>query len=413
LKLKAIKILALSLMAAGLYAQESAAEFILKKSLHVREEYNDNIFLSEDNRQEDFITTIRPSFKLVYTVPRVELAVDYGLNIRLYADHTDQNDTTLNRAQEAKLDTTLSLYKDLFFLKVYDEYTRVPIDQRQQVAIGNALVNMTDMNHLVVNPYVLYPVTGTLSAKASYIYEDRWYRDNPNSDFFNHELSLALIKELSQKVSSSVSYSYLFHRPKLFADRYNSQSATVGIEYQVTPKLLLSGSGGNSWIDYDSGMSSSDAIWNAALRYLVSARAAVSASFSEKFGTAVLLGTYKQRKASVLLEYTGTVPLTLTFFRNVDTYELVDREDDGTGAGVGSTFLLSPRLKGTVTANYTHYKFKPENNEIDRVGAGFSLVYEGRIGNASVGYTHNLSDATAAGASFRNNIIWAQAGATF
>lgn len=411
--LKIVKVLVLSLMMPLFYAPDSAAEYTLKKSLHVREEYNDNIFLSEENRQEDFITTISPAFKLVYQRPLIELAFDYGLNIRLYADHADQNDISLDRSQNGKFESTLSLYKEIFYLKVFDEYKRVPIDQRDKIALDNVLVNMTDMNYFAFNPFVQYPLTGTLTARASYIYENKWYRDNPESDLFNHVLDFSMTKELSQRVRSTVSYSYLFHRPNLFADRYNNQNATAGIEYQVTPKLLLAGSGGLSWFNYESGADSADNIWSTSARYLLTGKATISAAYSEKFNNAVLLGTFRQKKGSVMLEYSGAVPVTLTFFKNTDTYKLVDRNDDGWGAGVSSHLQLSPRLTGSLITNYTHYRFLPQGDEVDRVGAGLSVTYEGRVANVSFGYTHNLTESTEPGGSFRNNIIWAQAGATF
>lgn len=413
LKLRRIKILALFLVSPLLYAPDSAAEYALEKSLSVKEEYNDNIFLSETNTQEDFITTITPSFKLAYHVPWIELAFDYGLNFRLYADHTDQNETSLNRTQEAKFDTMLSLYKEILFLRVSDEYSRVALDQREKIALGNILVNMTDRNYFGFNPFVQYPLTGTVNARASYTYVNKWYRDNPESDLFDHTLEVSITKEFSERVSSTVSYNYLFHRPELFLDRYNNQNATLGFQYQVTPKLLFAGMGGYSWFHYEAGHSSSTTIWNASAKYLLTSTAAVSGAYHETFGTAVLSGTFKQKSGSVSLEYTGTIPFTLTFLKNTDTYEVIDRSDDGYGAVLSSVFQLSPRLSGSFLTNYTHYKFLPEGNETDRVGAGLSLTYVTKVTNVSFGYTYNLTDATQAGGSFRNNIIWARAGLTF
>lgn len=413
LKIKCIKILALSLMASLLYAPDSDAEYTLKKSLHLREEYNDNIFLSEENRESDFITTITPSLKLVYHVSKIELAFDYGLNFRLYADHSDQNDTSLDRSQNGKFDSTMSLYKDIVYLKIFDEYKRVPIDQREKVAIDNVLVNMTDMNFFAFNPFIQYPLSGTLTAKAGYIYENKWYRDNPESAVFDHTVDVSMTKELSQKLSSTVSYSYLFHRPRLLADRYNNQNATVGIEYQVTPKLFFTGTGGHSWFNYETGQENSSTIWSTTAKYLLSGKAAVSAAYFEKFNTAVLSGTFKQKSGSVSLEYAGDIPLTLTFFRSTDTYELIDRSDEGTGASLRSSFVLGSRLSGSFLTNYTRLKFLPKGEETDRLGAVLSMVYQANVTAISFGYTYNLTDSDAAGGSFRNNIIWAQAGVTF
>jgi len=43
---------------------EVFAEFYLQPSLTLREEYNDNIYLEEDDQEDDFITSITPGNQL-------------------------------------------------------------------------------------------------------------------------------------------------------------------------------------------------------------------------------------------------------------------------------------------------------------------------------------------------------------
>ncbi|HEY4706114.1 MAG TPA: TIGR03016 family PEP-CTERM system-associated outer membrane protein [Thermodesulfobacteriota bacterium] len=407
------RLLLVSILAELLLASGSYAEYTFEAGIRLREEYNDNIYLASDNREDDFITTISPSFKLAFDISTVELNLDYGLNFRFYADHSRENETSFERSQRANFQTNFLLYKDVLSLSLSDEYSRVPIDQREKVAIDNLIVNMTDRNIFIISPQLQYPITGTLKARASYIYENRWYRDNPRSNLSDHTADLSLVKELSEKLVSNVSYRYLFHRPELFIDRYDNQNATVGVDYQATPKLALRGSGGYSWFNYDTGRSSESAIWDTSAKYQVTSKTALSAAYHEKYSTAVLSGTFRQRSGSVAVEYTGAIPVTLSVFEFTDVYEVVNRKDTGQGAVISSRVQLGQRLSGTVLANYTHYRFLPQDIETDRVGAALTLDYDTKMTKLSLGYTHNLTDSTQANSSFRNNIIWAQAGFTY
>lgn len=124
-------VLLASILAELLLASGSYAEYTFEAGIRLREEYNDNIYLASDNREDDFITTISPSFKLKYDISTVDLNLDYGLNFRLYADHSKENETSFERSQRANFQTNFLLYKDVLSLSLSDEYSRVPIDQRE------------------------------------------------------------------------------------------------------------------------------------------------------------------------------------------------------------------------------------------------------------------------------------------
>lgn len=160
----------------------SWAEFRITPSISIREEYNDNIFLTNTDEEEDFITTINPSLNLTYNTSILTLALDYGLDFKFYVNNSDRNQTSLSNTQRARLDTTISAYRDIFFIKIFDEYKRVPIDERRQIAYDNIFVNMTDSNTLLINPYFEYPITQTIKARIAYTYENIWYKEEEGDD---------------------------------------------------------------------------------------------------------------------------------------------------------------------------------------------------------------------------------------
>jgi uncharacterized protein (PEP-CTERM system associated) len=390
-------------------ASLSWAEFKLVPSIGIREEYNDNIYLTPVNREDDLITSINPAVNVSYKTRLLDLALDYGLNFRFYMDHSERNETSLRQTQRAKLETTVSPYKDIFFIKISDEYTRVPIDVRNQVAIDNVFVNMTDSNRFYINPYMEYPISKTLKTRIGYSYENIWYKAREGDDTQNHSAGISLIKELSPKITTTLSYNYLVHRPQKTED-YDRQDAMLGINYQISEKLSLSGGIGHSWFDHEKRNNSDSAIWNVYAKYLVSDFISLGAGYSENFFDSVNLGTYKSRSLNGSIAYTGKIPLNLTVFRNINKYEPVDREDRSTGLTLTSSIPLTPKITGKLVGNYTYYKFLkylPEE-KVKRYGLGLSFDYALRITTVSAGYTYNWNNSTVDSRDYRNNIVWLQ-----
>ncbi|RMG68646.1 MAG: TIGR03016 family PEP-CTERM system-associated outer membrane protein, partial [Nitrospirae bacterium] len=148
--------------------KSALADFTLTPSLMVREEFNDNIYLTADHEEDDLITTISPSLKLNYEAKLVTLSLDYSLLTTFYVHNSKENDIY----HRADLDALSNLYKDIVFLHITDTYSRVPIDEKRPTGLDSILSNMTDTNTFEVNPYIVYPLTPTLQLRADYIYEN-------------------------------------------------------------------------------------------------------------------------------------------------------------------------------------------------------------------------------------------------
>ncbi len=59
--------------------------------ISISEEYNDNIFLTSDNEEDDFITTVTPGFTLELTQRENGVSLSYNPGFSFYADHSDLN----------------------------------------------------------------------------------------------------------------------------------------------------------------------------------------------------------------------------------------------------------------------------------------------------------------------------------
>jgi hypothetical protein len=384
-------------------------EFKLTPSISIREEYDDNIFLTADNEKGDFITSIYPSISLGYTSNLLTLSLDYGVNFRFYLHNSDQNETDLTNTQRAKLDSTVSLYRDIFFIKVFDEYARVPIDVRKQTAINNQFVNMTDSNHFLVNPYILYPLSGTLQAKAGYSYENVWYKDKAGDDLQSHLMTIGLIKEFSPKLSTSLFYTYSINNYKITED-YDRQDIVFGMNYQLTEKFSLQGSFGYAWLNYKEAEDYNSDIWSIDAKYLLTEKVSVGAGYSQNFMNSVDQGTYKNDGAAAFITWQGSVPVTLRGFMQKSDYIIENREDKSTGVSLSGDIPLTPKLTAKITGLYTYYKFSPEEGNVNpeeekanRYGVGITFDYAIRITTISIGYIHDLNDSNIEQNDYRDN----------
>ncbi len=408
------------MLASWCVAATAHAEFKLTPSLTIREEYNDNIDLTKDNRRDDFITTIVPSLNAMIDSDLLTLNLDYGLYFKLFAKHSDENETSLADTQRVRLDSTFNPIRDILFLKVSDVYARIPIDDRRQVGAGNDFVNTTDSNILTVNPYLVYPLTSSISLTAGYTYKNTWYDDPEGEDAQDHTLTGRLTKTFGERLSIYGEYAYRTHRPKenitttgefsstflgtiggvrvltipqLVSvtstgwDEYSTHTGSIGATIQVTPKLSLTGSIGKTYYQYEDGtlvtriniydvtgplknyeiysqkISPDDTdslIWNAQANYLLSDRLSLNAVYSQDFYDSVNEGPVQRETVGGSIKYNHTIEAALGGFYTTSSYETEQREDDSTGATLAVRIPLGASLSGNLIGKYTHYKFSPD-----------------------------------------------------
>ena len=392
--------------------QLSWAWLHIAPSISVREEYNDNIFLTPSDKESDFITTIRPYINLSAETDYLKLSLDYGLDVILYIHNPDENETSLKGAQRINLDTTLSPYKDIFFIKISDVYQRVSIDEREQVAYDNTFVNMTDSNKFFFNPYVEYPLSGTVKARLSYSYGNIWYSEDTGNNAESHLASLSIIKELSAKLTGTVSYDYLLYRPtnneRQFNEAYDRQTPRLQLRYALGPNFTIEGGIGQTWFDFERSEDRDFFLWNILAQYKVTENISIGAGYAVDFLDSVQDGTYENKVATGTASYTGKIPLHLTVFKKDDTYLSTDREDESTGVILGTTMPITAKIDGSLNGRYTKYKFLPEDEKTDRYGIQIQFAYKLKRTVFSLGYTYNQNDSNFDDNDYKNNIVWAQ-----
>jgi uncharacterized protein (PEP-CTERM system associated) len=133
-------------------SEADAAEYRVEPSLMVSEEYNDNIFLTPQNRQDDYISTFHPAVHFTYAASLWDwdlyYAYDYRYFSRTYPHHDDMTDAT-----RAALSNLTRIVEDFFFLALRDDYSKVSLDVARDFTAQSPFVNQTDQNIATVNPY--------------------------------------------------------------------------------------------------------------------------------------------------------------------------------------------------------------------------------------------------------------------
>lgn len=426
--------------------REAGAGFSFRPGIAVREEYNDNIFLTSTDKKSDFITTVNPTINLSYTGDTMNAYLDYGFRYLLYAGNTEDDKIYNN----VNFQSTLRPVRDYVFIAVSDFFSRVPIDERRQVGYENNLANLTNSNSFSVNPYVVYPITPTLRVTGGYTYQNIWYESKEGNDSQDHTAAFSIAKELTSRISLSLLYQYLFHRPIREADTYDRQNTGVSFTYGITEKIRIDGSAG--WVDFDyknmENRNFTAINWDASARYQLSPATSLRAGYSRNYNdtysqtglpqgsapsptqgilypgesfviidgqaipaSAVLLdsingGLYRSDSLSAAFAYTGKIPFTVTGFRNINKYMNISKENRSTGVNLTASIPLTSSFSASLSALYSRNKYLPENEKVNRYGARLALEYALKIATLTIGYAFNRDDSNMDLSDYTNSIVW-------
>ena len=148
-----------------------AAEFAVKPSLTVSEEYQDNILLDPVNRREDYITHAIPAVVLYYRTPFWTWDVDYSLDYRHYGRGTAEDGT----ANSLRAKNHTEVLDKVLFMDISDEMARTSLDIRRDYTQQSLVVNQAEQNIFTVNPYLVLHATANIAVTAGYLYRDTRY----------------------------------------------------------------------------------------------------------------------------------------------------------------------------------------------------------------------------------------------
>jgi hypothetical protein len=414
--MKIFRVMFAVLLVLPMWDSTAMAEFQLTPGFSLRLEYNDNLYLDSTDEESDFITTVHPSLNLGWETRFVDLSLDLGLDFKKYLDHSEEDDISASQNQAARFDSTWSMYSDIFFLRISDVYSRVPIDEGDSGGIDNTLTNLTDSNRFIVNPYLQLQPLRTLQMKLDYQYENIWYREEDGDDADNHRASLSLTQELSPRISAIFYGGYTLYRPKDpsrspldidSAEEYDRTDARLTLVWKMTDYLTLSANAGQSWLDYEYTRDTDTALFGGQADYQLTRTLSFGASYQEDISDSVDEGSLKSKKCAFYGAYNDRAKVSLTLFQNREDYLEIQRQDDSRGATLAGDLPITNKYGIGCQLNYTDYE-KADSEDYQRYGARIDFYRQLRIGQLGLGYTWNRNDSNLETSDYINNIVFAQ-----
>ena len=388
------------------YAGSAWGRVDISPRFTLKEEYNDNVYLSTNNEQGDFITRAIPGLSLELDSNYLDLSLDYSLHYIFYADLTEENESSLKDVQRA-MGTAQILPDRDFTVTLEDQYSRVTIDERDPVVEESLFVNRTNLNRFLANPRYQYRALPGLLAIIGYRFEKLSYQAPEGDDSDAHAGYADVRKDLSQRFSLLLYYEYREHKARI-TDDYARQDGWVGLEYRLSPRMTIRGHGGQSRIDYDEREEEKTNIWAASLDYAVSTVWAIGASFSREVIVSVTEGLYDRKAAKIYASRHAAVLLDLEGRVARDSYQTINRTDDifGGSISVGLPLVRNTllRLKG----DYAYLRYYPEGERVHRFGGGPALEYAARRFSASLGYRYREENSTFDSSDYVNHIAFVE-----
>jgi hypothetical protein len=386
------------------------AKLDLNTRIRLREIYNDNIFLTQSNREYDFITIISPSIGLRYYHRSIDLTLDYGLDFKFYSHHNELNETGLKNTQTLRLRSEFRPLNKIF-IEISDIYRRVPIDIRRRIAFENIFVDMTDSNVFLISPRFEYPLSRTLNTKFGYRFTDIWYEAEEGNDSDSHLTFFTMERRLTPHLMFFLKYNYLIQKTE-FTEDYDRHQGSVSIVYKKDSDITMQSEFGKAFFDYSGIEDKTMNFWYVStdyrLRFL--RKITVGASYDTSFYDSVTEGVYKSRRLAFHLTTGKHLKLNIRSYYTVDKYLEEERKDKVTGIAIDLSRLLTRKIESSIRFLCERQRFLPEDERVHRYSVDSRFEYKfGRRLSGGIGYIYNNKNSDIDVNDFHNNIVWIQA----
>ena len=265
-----------------------AAEVEFTPRLEVRETYTDNVLLSADNRQDDFVTVIAPGFDVRAVGPRLRLDATYTGSF-LYFANQDSNDFR-NRAQ---LRATSELVDDRVFLNANALVEQTFVDRTESFSFSDA--NITE-NRSTIQSYSISPsVRGTISQEVewnlSYILgltfsdeDDEGSSGIALSDSINHTVSFTAGSGRNAGRFTWRALGQLRRVDRIGGQTFANDDVRLELGYRLDRSLRFVGSAGYERTGFQTffGRDNDGVVWDAGLDWTPNRRASLSVRYGQR-----------------------------------------------------------------------------------------------------------------------------------
>ena len=216
----------------------------LTPSISVSEEYNDNLFFNNQDRQRDFITGFSPTITLFVNRPSYQVSGGYSFTAELY-----ERESRLNNALNRQNFFGTGLYRATPRLTLTASETYAVSRNTNLVASQGFATGRQESLSNTFGPGLTYQMTPGTSLSLGATYGLLRFKGavtdgaGTASDSDTYGLQSSLAHELTPRLTGTIGYGFTYLNVQE-EDNSTTHTPTVGGSYRLTPTLTGSVSGG-------------------------------------------------------------------------------------------------------------------------------------------------------------------------
>ncbi|MEW6116826.1 MAG: TIGR03016 family PEP-CTERM system-associated outer membrane protein [Nitrospirota bacterium] len=390
-------------------AETLGAEFEFHPGIAVREEYNDNLFLSEESKEHEFITRVLPSVEARYAASLWTWDLKYTLDYIHYARNLRGSETL----HHLNLSGLIEPVKGKLFVKVIEEYGRVSLDITRDFTRESTFARQSDRNFLSVNPYYVFRLSPVLTVTAGYIFADTRYDSKAGVDKTDHTLYVESAYDVSRYTSLTAGYKFVQEDSE--RDDFLRHDVYVGARHEYADKSFITLRIGNSLWDYDTKDSNSQIFWSAGLTHNFRTFTGFLETgvdyYEDPQGTVRRVTRYLAGIKALKDRAELNLSAGATKYKDEDT-ELSGTSDRETKYGATGTlkYELTPKMTGFLDLTVERIEHDDADTHTKRFLGGLKLDYllwENTVLSLSYYYTDS-SSPDIPGDNYENNRVFAE-----
>jgi hypothetical protein len=354
-----------------------AADFNIRPSITISEEYNDNVF-ETNNKTADYITRVIPGIAFGYSAPFWDWDLSYNYDYRYYARNSRNGDDTHNLATKG----LLRLIDDFLLLDISDTYSRVSLDVSRDRTQEGLFANQSDSNIFTASPYIKLHPGRSASVKTGYRYTNVWYKDPSGIDRRDHVGFMEATYELSPKLNLTANYTYTHENSRTPYDRHDPN---LGFKYEYGDRSSIFGQGGYTWFNSRNGTASNDPFWNAGITHSFD-HISIKLLSGVQYPVDPVSGVTRETDYSLEINKDlnrGSVGASVYYSKYKGNNIVINGNPSGSiadisnkyGAGITAKLELTTKLTGSLTSSIERYNKTSTNSYTRRILVNPILSY--------------------------------------
>ena len=380
------------------------ADVSIKPSVTLREEYDDNIFLTKDNRVDDFITKVIPSISIKYKTP----IWDLGLNETFYWWYYAKQARGYY-SNDANIISKLTVIKNLLYFDVTDTYSSVILNPRGPSTTENLNVNRSDSNTFNASPYVKYQLDPATAVTAGYAYTDIWYRSSDGVNRQQHKGFLSIQHAFNPKVNILLGAEYVEDRPKNTEPENDQTAVFTTVLYNIDPRTSFEGTAGYRMFTFEDSADQNKPFYDVGVVYRLPQKGKIQLRASQLFSASATQGIVETALQKLTVSYGEAFSVEGSVYHSKDNYFEIGQTNEATGFLAGLTYAPNPRRTYRVSGGYERDKYLPgdERRSIYLASAGVDYRLSAKV-ILGIAYAYNRSTGQLETNNYIDNIVLLQ-----